>query len=323
MMTNFADPDAYAVDGRGVAYSMAYFSAKHLGTGQYYLMTIRDKERKPLDGGSTYRLNVPANAPVKLYWSATAYDRATHALIRDMPHGRAAPPTRPACRRTPTVRWTSTSDPRRPTARSPTGFRPTRTAGSRCCSASTAPRSRSSTRRGCCRTSSASHSELKRGCHEKSSHSNLRWLAARGGHAALAQAPPATVGRRCRPGHRRQLQPRRDRHGTSPASWQQGGFGKFYHHRELPPSTAASSCVPTATRFIRTAVFDLDAGPVTITLPDAGKRFMSMIVIDEDHYVARRSSTAPADTPSPRSRSARATSWRRSARWSIRTIRRT
>jgi hypothetical protein len=31
------------------------------------------------------------------------------------------------------------------------------------------------------------------------------------------------------------------------------------------------------------AVFDLDAGPVTITLPDAGKRFMSMQVIDEDH----------------------------------------
>jgi hypothetical protein len=32
-------------------------------------------------------------------------------------------------------------------------------------------------------------------------------------------------------------------------------------------------------------VFDLDAGPVTITIPDAGKGFMSLIVIDEDHYV--------------------------------------
>ena len=41
----------------------------------------------------------------------------------------------------------------------------------------------------------------------------------------------------------------------------------------------------TATRSIRAAVFDLDAGPVTITLPDAGKRFMSMQVINEDHYV--------------------------------------
>ena len=33
-------------------------------------------------------------------------------------------------------------------------------------------------------------------------------------------------------------------------------------------------------------MFDLDAGPVTITLPDAGKRFMSMQVIDEDQYYA-------------------------------------
>jgi hypothetical protein len=32
------------------------------------------------------------------------------------------------------------------------------------------------------------------------------------------------------------------------------------------------------------SVFDLDAGPVTITLPDAGQRFISMQVIDEDHY---------------------------------------
>ena len=32
------------------------------------------------------------------------------------------------------------------------------------------------------------------------------------------------------------------------------------------------------------AVFDLDAGPVTITLPDAGKRFRSIQVFDEDQY---------------------------------------
>ena len=33
------------------------------------------------------------------------------------------------------------------------------------------------------------------------------------------------------------------------------------------------------------AVFDLDAGPVTITLPNAGKRFMSMMAVNQDHYV--------------------------------------
>ena len=32
------------------------------------------------------------------------------------------------------------------------------------------------------------------------------------------------------------------------------------------------------------SVFDFDAGPVTITLPDAGKRFMSLQVLDGDQY---------------------------------------
>ncbi|HVY40518.1 MAG TPA: DUF1254 domain-containing protein [Polyangia bacterium] len=85
MTTDFADPDDYPVEGRGMLYSYVYFSPKHLGAGQFYLMTVVDKDGKPLDGGSSYRLNVPANPPVKLYWSATAYDRATHALIREMP----------------------------------------------------------------------------------------------------------------------------------------------------------------------------------------------------------------------------------------------
>lgn len=33
MSTNFVDPDSYPTDGRGVIYSFAYFSAKHLGEG--------------------------------------------------------------------------------------------------------------------------------------------------------------------------------------------------------------------------------------------------------------------------------------------------
>jgi hypothetical protein len=83
MESSFAKPDSYPTDGRGVAYSMAYFSARHLGSGQFYLMAIKDRKGQSFNGGSTYRLSVPANAPVKLYWSATAYDRATHALIRN------------------------------------------------------------------------------------------------------------------------------------------------------------------------------------------------------------------------------------------------
>ncbi len=61
------------------------FQRQALGGRPIYLMTIVDKEGEALDGSSTYRLTVPPNAPVKLYRSATAYDRATHALIRDLP----------------------------------------------------------------------------------------------------------------------------------------------------------------------------------------------------------------------------------------------
>ena len=54
---------------RGVAYSFAFFSSKHLGKGQFYLMTLADRDGAPLHGAATYRLTVPADAPVTQYWS--------------------------------------------------------------------------------------------------------------------------------------------------------------------------------------------------------------------------------------------------------------
>jgi hypothetical protein len=85
LQTQFANPDRYPVDHRGVVYTMAFFSPKRSGAGSFYLMTIEDRHGRPFDGGSTYRLSVPANAPVKQFWSATVYDRATHGLIRNLP----------------------------------------------------------------------------------------------------------------------------------------------------------------------------------------------------------------------------------------------
>lgn len=82
----FADPDMYPVDARGLLFSFIFFTPKRMGEGQFYLMAIDDKEGQTLNGGKTYRLNVPANAPVRQYWSATLYDGTTHALIREMPH---------------------------------------------------------------------------------------------------------------------------------------------------------------------------------------------------------------------------------------------
>ena len=64
----------------------------------------------------------------------------------------------------------------------------------------------------------------------------------------------------------------------------QGGLGKLLHRRE--PADIDHQTVIRLNRdtFYTSGVFDLDAGPVTITLPDAGKRFMSLQVINEDHY---------------------------------------
>jgi hypothetical protein len=91
--THFADPDSYPVDWRGTTYSYAYFSTKHLGGGQFYLMAIQDKDGNDFEGTRTYRLTVPTGAPVSLYWSATVYDRATHALIRNQPRSSRASTT--------------------------------------------------------------------------------------------------------------------------------------------------------------------------------------------------------------------------------------
>ena len=80
---DFEVPDSYPIDNRGTAYSIAFFSAKHLGESQYYLMCINDNEGKSLEGKSSYHLHVPGNAPVTLYWSMTVYDRETHTFIRN------------------------------------------------------------------------------------------------------------------------------------------------------------------------------------------------------------------------------------------------
>jgi hypothetical protein len=81
---NFDDPNSYPVDSRGLAYHYAYIGIKRLGAGQFYLINIKDKSGESYDGARTYRLHVPPNVPIEQYWSLTAYDRDTHALIKNV-----------------------------------------------------------------------------------------------------------------------------------------------------------------------------------------------------------------------------------------------
>ena len=85
-------------------------------------------------------------------------------------------------------------------------------------------------------------------------------------------------------GHARQFHPRRDRS----LLWRHRLEGRWLR-QVLPQSRGLADRGPEVIRQNRdtlysAAVFDLDAGPVTITLPDAGKRFMSLQLIDEDEY---------------------------------------
>jgi hypothetical protein len=65
-----------------------------------------------------------------------------------------------------------------------------------------------------------------------------------------------------------------------------GGFGKFRHGRELAPPAQQGIVRPNRDTLYSFAVVDLDAGPVTITLPDAVKRFMGMQVVNQDQYTS-------------------------------------
>jgi hypothetical protein len=169
-------PPTIFVDAIDVVFDSTFIGIKHPGTGQYYLMTIKDKQGRAFDGGSTYRLTVPANVPVRQYWSATAYDRATHAFIRNLPRS----------------------------------------------------------------SRSSQNPDLQKNAD---------------GSVDIYFGPKAPAGKQS---------------NWVPTS-AKGQFEVLFRFYGPEPYSSA--------------VFDLDGGPVTVVLPDAGERFMSLIVIDEDHYV--------------------------------------
>ena len=63
-----------------------------------------------------------------------------------------------------------------------------------------------------------------------------------------------------------------------------GGFGKLKHRRQMADIDKQDVVRMNRDTIYSSGVFDLDAAPVTITLPDTGKRFVSMQVVSEDHF---------------------------------------
>jgi para-nitrobenzyl esterase len=63
-----------------------------------------------------------------------------------------------------------------------------------------------------------------------------------------------------------------------------GEFGKLRHARTMADIDHQDVVRMNRDTLYSSGVFDLNASPLTVTLPDPGKRFMSMQVISEDHY---------------------------------------
>jgi hypothetical protein len=57
-------------------------AAKIVGAGSQYAWTERDANGEFLDGDKNYTLNIPANAPVKDFWSVVVYDPQTRSQLQ-------------------------------------------------------------------------------------------------------------------------------------------------------------------------------------------------------------------------------------------------
>ncbi len=55
---------------------------KAVGRGSQYVRSARDASGAWLDGGNLYRLTVPKDAPVELFWSVTLYDVETRSQVQ-------------------------------------------------------------------------------------------------------------------------------------------------------------------------------------------------------------------------------------------------
>ena len=79
-------PNYFGVDARGIALSQYFCPTAKLGTGSFYFASFHDHAGSPLEGGSTYKLHVPADVPVSQFWSVTVYSLKTSGFFLNAPN---------------------------------------------------------------------------------------------------------------------------------------------------------------------------------------------------------------------------------------------
>jgi hypothetical protein len=63
----------------GITPAMA---AKMVGVGSQYAAAFVDANKRPLDGGKSYKLHLPPNIPAKNFWSIVLYDDQTRSMLQ-------------------------------------------------------------------------------------------------------------------------------------------------------------------------------------------------------------------------------------------------
>ena len=74
-------PNYFDVDLRAIALSQYFCPTQKLGTGSFYFGTFHDHSGNPLTGENNYRLHVPAEVPVREFWSITVYSLETSSFF--------------------------------------------------------------------------------------------------------------------------------------------------------------------------------------------------------------------------------------------------
>ena len=82
-----AEPGVLDLDAANFYYFLAILvtpamEEKMIGKGSQYAWTARDASGLPFDGGKSYRLHMPANVPVKDFWSLILYSDQTRSMIQ-------------------------------------------------------------------------------------------------------------------------------------------------------------------------------------------------------------------------------------------------
>ncbi len=69
------------LDARGSLFHWVTFIPRRLGKASAYMLGIKDADGELLSGKQNYKFNVPANVPVRDFWSVIAYSKKTKAFI--------------------------------------------------------------------------------------------------------------------------------------------------------------------------------------------------------------------------------------------------